>query len=179
MSLDWMAAAVRLDGPGTGIMKAAATVEAVRLHDTEEVSPMLSKRSPSERFWSKVNKTESCWLWAGAISNGYGHFWAEGGYWLAHRYAYLLKHGFLPPNLDHLCRVRNCVNTEHLEPVTRGENVLRGDTIPARNLRKTHCPQGHPYDEENTYRHRGKRQCQLCRQVRRDEYHARQKAMVC
>jgi hypothetical protein len=70
--------------------------------------------------------------------------------------------------LDHLCEVRNCVNPAHLEPVTRGANVLRGDTLPAANLLKTHCPQGHEYDEANTYRFpSGARACRACGRERR------------
>lgn len=66
--------------------------------------------------------------------------------------------------LDHLCRNRACVNVAHLEPTTDRVNILRGDTIAARNAAKTHCPQGHPYDEVNTYvRRDGKgRECKAC-----------------
>lgn len=70
---------------------------------------------------------------------------------------------------DHLCRVRNCVNPAHLEPVTRRENVFRGIGNPTvENAGKTHCPQGHPYDEANTY-HRAydhSRQCRACNRER-------------
>jgi hypothetical protein len=62
-----------------------------------------------------------------------------------------------------LCRNRWCVNPDHLDPVTRRENLHRGLTIPAAHSAKTHCPQGHPYDAANTYRYRGMRMCLTCR----------------
>jgi len=83
----------------------------------------------------------------------------------AHRFGYELLVGPIPTGLtlDHLCRVRTCVNPAHLEPVSIGENVLRGDTRPAANLKKTHCPRGHAYDAANTYIARGgERHCRTC-----------------
>lgn len=83
------------------------------------------------RFLSKVTKTNTCWLWNGAKTKpGYGKMYChqtksvEG----AHRVAYALFVGPIPSglDLDHLCRVRGCVNPAHLEPVTRSVNVLRG-----------------------------------------------------
>lgn len=68
-----------------------------------------------------------CWLWAGADNGvGYGKF--RGKY--AHRVSYEMRHGSIPTGLhiDHLCRVRCCVNPDHLEPVTNKENAQRGDT---------------------------------------------------
>jgi hypothetical protein len=86
--------------------------------------------------------------------------------------------------LDHVkangCTSTACVKAiadehgpAHLEPVTNRENVLRSDSISARNARKTHCPQGHPYDEANTYVSRqGGRNCRAChRQQERDRRH--------
>jgi hypothetical protein len=65
--------------------------------------------------------------------------------------------------LDHLCRVRGCVNPKHLEPVTHRENLMRGESWSAVNARKTHCPEGHPYDETNTYIDgKGRRRCREC-----------------
>lgn len=87
-----------------------------------------------ERFWAKVNKTETCWLWTGAkIGKGYGMFWIgptlrSEHFSVAHRYAYQLLVGPIPhkKQLDHLCRVKLCVNPKHLEPVTNRENCMRG-----------------------------------------------------
>jgi hypothetical protein len=127
------------------------------------------KRTPSERFWAKVNRTgpTECWEWNGAMSNGYGVFnHVRGKGMRSHRYAYLQLVGPIPDGLvlDHLCRNRRCCNPAHLEPVSNRENILRGDSFGAVNARKTHCPQGHTYDEANTYVDaRGCRHCRICR----------------
>jgi hypothetical protein len=122
-----------------------------------------------ERFWSKVARggTGGCWLWtAGKFSEGYGQFWRDGRNLHAHRVAYELLVGPIPEglNLDHLCRVRHCVNPAHLEPVTARTNLLRGVGQPARNARKTHCKNGHEFTPENTYEIRpGWRACRQCK----------------
>lgn len=99
----------------------------------------------ADRFWEKVDKNGPvpdfaphlgpCWIWtAFRTDDGYGKFnWRNGQ--LAHRY---LFEGRIPAGheLDHLCRVRHCVNPDHLEPVTRRENVLRGDNPSARGYRR-------------------------------------------
>ncbi|MGL5917799.1 MAG: HNH endonuclease [Cetobacterium sp.] len=65
--------------------------------------------------------------------------------------------------LDHLCRVRACVNPTHLEPVTHWENQLRGEGVTARNSRKTHCVAGHSLVKENVYeKSLPYRQCKAC-----------------
>lgn len=125
-----------------------------------------------ERFWSRVDASGDCWEWTGGRDrNGYARFHlgfqprpAE----LVHRIAYRLLVGPIQPGLqlDHLCRVRHCVNPDHLEPVTATVNVRRS-TAPARQLQKTHCPSGHPYDQENTYfQPDGARRCRLCHRIR-------------
>lgn len=131
------------------------------------------------RYLSKfhVDIPTGCWLWTAAtIQKGYGQFWYDGKLQYAHRIAYELLVGPIPNGLqlDHLCRVRNCVNPEHLEPVTNQENCRRGETG-AHNGIKTHCPHGHPYDEINTYRHRGERRCKGCRRIHNMEYYQRRK----
>ena len=72
-----------------------------------------------------------CWLWLRSKSpDGYG--WASLGNrtYTAHRLVYRLTGHAIPEGLvlDHLCRVRHCVNPAHLEPVTNRENLARGDT---------------------------------------------------
>ena len=122
-----------------------------------------------ERFWAKVDKSGDCWLWTGAKSSaGYGSFRVGRGGVGAHRIAYELAVGPIPAGLelDHLCRVRHCVNPNHMEPVSHSENTHRGETVAASNAAKTHCPQGHEYTDENVRRGRlmkyGYRQCRIC-----------------
>lgn len=114
-------------------------------------------------FWDKVKKSRGCWVWtAGKNAYGYGAIRRSGKTRMAHRVAYEMKHGSIPNNLplDHLCRNRACVRPSHLEPVSLGENLLRGNTITARNKARTHCPQGHPYSKDNTYIRRLYCRCQ-------------------
>lgn len=129
----------------------------------------------TDRFWSKVETSaDGCWLWTAArFRTGYGAFGIGGfqvGY--AHRIAYLTLIGPIPPGLelDHLCRVRHCVNPLHLEPVTHSENVRRGTAwhvMAGMQRAKTHCPSGHPYAGENLYRYKGKRMCRACGKARK------------
>ncbi len=87
----------------------------------------------------------------------------------AHRWSYEQKFGPIPEgmHLDHLCRNTICVNPDHLEPVTCAENVLRGESYPARNARKTECMRGHPLSGENLYINpsSGYRHCRECARV--------------
>jgi hypothetical protein len=84
--------------------------------------------STLDRFMAKVYKTETCWLWTAAkATNGYGMFGSLNDVTTAHRWAHELFIGPIPEGMDvdHLCRVRECVNPEHLEAVTRIENLRR------------------------------------------------------
>jgi hypothetical protein len=90
-----------------------------------------------------------CIVWTGSKNDrGYGHIDVNGQRQYTHRLSYELHVGPIPDGLviDHLCRNRACLNPHHLEPVTQGENTRRGE-----RAQRTHCPQGHPYDEANTY----------------------------
>ena len=119
------------------------------------------------RFWREVEKTDSCWMWRGYINgDGYGEYKSK--YLttrLAHRISYGLDKGELPVlPLDHLCRHRHCVNPDHLEPVESIVNTRRSNA--GLNMAaKTHCPKGHPYDDENTRHYRGKRFCIACKSI--------------
>lgn len=88
--------------------------------------------TPVDRFWARVLKTDTCWLWQGATAGRwnlrYGQTRWAGRVAMAHRVAYELLVGAIPDGLqiDHLCRNPLCVNPAHLEPVTNAENARRG-----------------------------------------------------
>jgi hypothetical protein len=81
--------------------------------------------------------------------------------------------------IDHLCRNRACINPNHLEEVTLKENLARGNGIGARNTAKTHCPQGHEYNEENLIKgnHYGRR-CRPCYLAWQRAYHKRRSSVL-
>lgn len=114
-----------------------------------------------ERFWLKVAKTDDCWLWVGAKSSeGYGSFRLNDKAIGAHRVAYELLVGPIPHGLtiDHLCKVRHCVNPAHLEPVTMAENVRRA------HWQET-CIYGHALIERG-----GRRVCRQCQALASRRY---------
>lgn len=139
-----------------------------------------------ERLMSHISKSNDCWLWLGKPANtGYGQIGfgkrSERVTRNAHRVVYELLVGEVPEGkqLDHLCRNRMCVNPAHLEPVTQKENLLRGDTIPAKNAVKTHCNRGHEFTDKNTYRYgSNQRMCRACAHVRKKQYRQKQKGTI-
>jgi HNH endonuclease len=128
-----------------------------------------SKKTTLQAFVEKLEVVATgCWLWTAATSTqGYGRLMvARPGRW---SYEYFV--GPIPEGLelDHLCRVRNCVNPTHVEPVTRWVNIMRGEgprvaveTVRKRFAAMTHCKRGHPFDDRNTFRHHGRRSCRAC-----------------
>jgi len=129
-----------------------------------------------DRIMARIVRTpDGCWNWPGAKrAGGYGHVgWHDETKTprneSTHRALYKHFNGEVPEgfDLDHLCRNRSCCNPEHLEAVTRRENLLRGKTTPARRAAVTHCPSGHGYTPENTrVDKKGRRICKECCRTR-------------
>lgn len=142
------------------------------------------KPSPAERFWSHVEKTETCWLWKGAtLRGGYGSCGKVGqrGTMVAHRRSWEEVNGPVPKGLflDHTCRVRSCVRVDHLELVTNRENTLRGIGLSAENARKTHCHRGHEFAGLNLrVTPQGYRCCRTCARDHHREMRAKAKAFA-
>lgn len=142
----------------------------------------MPKYSALERFEAKfaLDSVTGCWLWTACrTGGGYGQFSGTHRRCVpAHVWSYEHYVGPIPRGLvlDHLCRVRHCVNPMHLEPVSVGENLLRGETRAAANAAKTHCQNGHPLTGDNLYLKPGHREghfqriCRECKntQNRRD-----------
>jgi len=147
-------------------------------------------RNEYSRFDAKIDKAgplwhgTPCWQWKGTLhSNGYGLFDRKiKGRWQkqwAHRVAYEF---YVRPlrtgeTIDHLCQNHVCVNPCHLDPCPTGVNSRRSPlTQQGKNIRKTHCPQGHPYSGENLFYDQGKRKCRTCVRQRNRLADARRRA---
>ena len=114
---------------------------------------MRPKSNIQQRFWKNIDpcRTDGCMLWVGkTTTGGYAQFHAEDRAIRAH--AFLV--GLAPEGLqwDHLCRVKTCVNPDHLEAVTPLENIRRMAVL------RTHCKRGHEYIGEI-----GSRNCPECK----------------
>lgn len=147
------------------------------------VAQKTAEQRCADRLDTKImpEPNTGCWLWLGAINkNGYGivHVKENGRNVKrrAHRIVYESHIGPIQVGLvlDHLCRIRHCVNPSHLEPVTQKTNVIRGtaaESLGTRQRNKTHCPQGHEYTPENTIIKKRSnikkigRQCRECNRV--------------
>ena len=140
--------------------------------------PLWVPPTREERFWAKVQKTDTCWLWTGKLVDGYGTFWMGKISMTSQRAAYEILVGPVPKDLhiDHLCHKwdttclggrscphRRCVNPGHLEAVTRSANNT-GRIVP----HKTTCPRGHQYNANGEPR-KDKQICLLCLKIRRNE----------
>jgi HNH endonuclease len=135
----------------------------------------------SRRIWARVSKPNGeagCWLYPATEKDGYARIHAQGHVVVAHRLFYSVLVGPVPSDLtlDHLCRVRNCVNPAHIEPVPHKENVQRGNAGLLHRI-KTHCRNGHEYNESNTYRAPdGSRNCRICNGAAAARYKERKAA---
>jgi hypothetical protein len=151
------------------IVRQAATARAYRLADLPD---SIARRIT-------VDPVSGCWIVGGyRDKDGYARIGDRG----AHRVVYELLEGPIPGGLtlDHVvalgCISRACCWPAHLEPVTSRTNTLRGRSFAAVNAAKTECDHGHPYDEANTYRWNGRRDCRACGRARVAAYKARQDA---
>lgn len=136
---------------------------------------ILNNKKTKNRFVKKLklDPKSGCLEWQSTLkSNGYGEFKYTASVnvykkAVAHKVYYThikgeIKDGMV---LDHKCRNRKCVNPDHLRVVDRKTNCMENSISPvALNAKKTHCPKGHEYTQENTYHYRGKsRMCIRCR----------------
>lgn len=114
-----------------------------------------------------------CKPWTGTIlSTGYGRAYKDGVRQMAHRWVWEQENGDIPAGMHvmHICDNPPCVEITHLRLGSPKEN-FQDSIAKGRNYYKnrTHCPKGHPYDEENTrLNQRGHRGCKSCdREVKR------------
>lgn len=135
-----------------------------------------------ERFWSRVDRNGPkyegfgpCWIYRAPRAEFNAVRWFNIGddSYRVHRFAYLLEVGDIPETgvVLQKCGQINCVRPDHLEMLTRREYTQVNGTygFGARyQSAKTHCPYGHEYTEENTYRpSNGSRNCRTCIKDRR------------
>lgn len=146
----------------------------------------------NQRFWSKVKISKTnfynnapCWEWVACKNKyGYGKFAVNSKPEYAHRLSYEDRYGKIPKGLviNHLCRNRKCVNTQHLEVVTVKENNQKGLAGFVNGLKqraKKYCPQGHEYSNENTYVNpKGDRICKICKLITCNQFSRRKRLEV-
>lgn len=121
----------------------------------------------------KETDKNDCWNWSGAKRKGYGMIKVGMKQMSVHRVLYEILVAPIPEGyvIDHLCRNKSCINPAHLQPVTSKENTLRGTSFAAINSKKTHCPKGHEYTQENLGKNKAGRR--VCKQCNRDRMKSR------
>lgn len=135
------------------------------------------------RVWDQIDATGDCWLWATNIRKGYGHLVVKDRghrhFLTAHRLVWYWLVGPIENKLelDHLCRVRRCVNPAHLEPVTHQTNQRRGWGVSGICASKRRCQNGHPFTGENLVIHSdGRRACRICETAHNRRHRVRSRA---
>lgn len=106
----------------------------------------------------------SCWEWQGALNpKGYAHVCWKGLPTQGHRACYILFRGEIPEGkeIDHLCGNRSCIHPWHMEAVDHRVNILRGNTLAAKQLKQRHCKRGHSL-EDAISRRGNRRECRTC-----------------
>ena len=142
------------------------------LSDEQKGHPMFTDKQV-KRFWSKVKKTDACWLWTGTINHKYGAIRIAYRAWRAHRVAWVIANGNIPKGMNVLHRCDNppCVNPKHLFLGSQRDNLI--DCIrKGRNpyVLRTHCPVGHAYAGYNLMMQKNRRHCRACRLKRNRQY---------
>lgn len=154
------------------------TNERLLEHPSSKVLLLTSEKGIN-RLLSKIkfpSNWSACWIWDKAkTKRGYGSFGIGYQTFAAHRVTYRNFVGPIPKDkeINHLCKVTSCVNPLHLEAITHHANVLHGDA--GKNMRdKTHCPNGHSYNEQNTNHNKTikRRTCRVCNRDRMRAYRA-------
>jgi hypothetical protein len=129
---------------------------------------------------TRVDKETDCWVSTmRLIPSGYSEIWIPKVMIKSHRVSYTFFKGTIRDGnmIDHICRNRACINPHHLRQVTERINTIENsDSIPARNKIKTHCINGHTYNEENTFVNKGKRICLICRKYYNKRRYSPEKA---
>lgn len=142
----------------------------------------MSNMSPAEqtRFDSKWRTRGDCHIWEGPLDrDGYGTFYLRRRGRRAHRVAWFAAHGPIGEGMvvNHSCRNRACVNVQHLRLLSAAENsMVDSASVGYVNSRKTHCPQGHPYDKTATYRGKTQRVCSICEREKKRRLRAKWRA---
>lgn len=150
----------------------------------QETGILVLREDTMQRFDDKWvrDPTTGCHNWtAYKDKKGYGKFGYAKSVWPAHRVAWTLANGPIPPGkvVHHVCYNRACVNPAHLAVRTARENTLDEDSSAPAKLHsiKTRCPQGHPYDAQNTrIESNGARRCRKCARINLQNYYERKKA---
>lgn len=145
---------------------------------SQTLTPKRRRGRPAEpldqRILRLTDRSGECWLWQGRLDRfGYGRITVNQQPAKAHRISYETFVGPIPTGLqiDHLCRVRQCVRPDHLEPVTAKVNMERaagatgtiaGKRVGGMRLGEK-CAEGHTVDGDNVYQRRGLNYCLTCR----------------
>lgn len=136
--------------------------------------PPYDKRTPAERFWSFVRKSDGCWEWQGSGNGGgYGQFYPTHGVRVyAHRYSVLLsgRNIGLGQQVLHSCDNPRCVRPDHLVIGTVSDNMLdarRKGRNPGNRLgERTHCKHGHAFGDSPPRRSDNSRRCLTCERAK-------------
>lgn len=135
-----------------------------------------------ELFWDKIETDgpNGCWIWTASKNElGYGkfHIASDGKHWKAHRLSYFLTFGPVADGiqLHHICENPACVNPHHLQPATPRQHTIElTPTSPSSiNASKTHCQNGHEFNEENTINTKHGRVCRICNKAWRNAKYAK------